>query len=121
MILAVLAYLCDGLQNLLWFAFSINGVTAGSLLGIFLLGLLTQRKSNVANTLAMVASSATMAVLLVLIDYYKVLNLGWSWLLVIGTVSTFALAWLLGPLLDNSKHSVSDAPAQAPTPLPAGS
>jgi len=28
------------------------------------------------------------------------LALGWSWIVVIGTVLTFALGWLLGPVLD---------------------
>lgn len=114
--LAVIAYFCDGLKNILWFAFEINGVTAGSLLGVFLLGLLTTRKSNVANTVAMVLSTLTTGTLLVLIEYYHAIALGWSWLIVIGTALTFALGWLLGPLLDNSARSASDAPAEQPQP-----
>jgi Na+/proline symporter len=45
-ILAVLAYLLSFLDKILWLAFKIGGVTFGSLLGVFLLGLLTKRRSN---------------------------------------------------------------------------
>jgi len=117
LLLALMAWSCRSFEGMLWFAFKINVVTAGSLLGIFLLGLLTQRRSNRANTLAMVASALAMGVLLVLSEK-KVIGLGWSWLIVLGTLSTFGLAWMLGPFLDYSKRSPADAPAQAPRPLP---
>jgi hypothetical protein len=29
--------------------------------------------------------------------------LGWTWLIVIGTALTFALGWLLGPVLDGPR------------------
>ncbi|OGS01064.1 MAG: hypothetical protein A3G41_05200 [Elusimicrobia bacterium RIFCSPLOWO2_12_FULL_59_9] len=116
LILAVIAYGCRSFEGMLWFAFKINGVTAGSLLGIFLLGLLTRRRANAANTIAMVTSAFCMGCLLYLSEM-KLIDLAWSWLIVIGTVSTFVGAWLLGPRLDWSKSSVADAPADAP---PAG-
>lgn len=98
-ILAALAYIFSFFDKFLWLAFKIGGVTFGSLLGVFLLGLLTTRRSNRANVLAMTASAAAMAALLVLSET-KVIGLGWSWLVILGTVLTFALGWLFGPVLE---------------------
>ena len=59
LLLAVIAWLCAaGSGRMLWLAFKINGVTAGSLLGVFLLGLLTKRVANRVNVVAMVFSAA---------------------------------------------------------------
>ncbi|MBI4656572.1 MAG: sodium/solute symporter [Elusimicrobia bacterium] len=106
-ILAAIAYFCKAAEGMLWLAFKINGVTAGSLLGVFLLGLFTSRKSNKANVFAMILSSVLMAVLLVLSEK-KIIALGWSWLIVFGTAITFGLGWLLAPVLDNERNSEID-------------
>src|SRR6266511_3559087 len=98
-ILAALAYALSFFDQILWLAFKIGGVTFGSLLGVFLLGLLTQRRSNRANAWSMVASAMLMLVLLVLSEK-KILPVGWSWLVIWGTVLTFAGGLLLAPLLD---------------------
>lgn len=92
--LAFIAWSCRSFEGMLWFAYQINGVTAGSLLGVFLLGLLTRCKSNRENVFAMVLSSALMLTLLVL-SKTGMINLAWSWLIVLGTTGTFALSWLL--------------------------
>lgn len=98
LLLAVIAWLCAaGSGRMLWLAFKINGVTAGSLLGVFLLGLLTARVSNKVNVLAMFAS-ACFAGLTLYLSEKGLAPVGWSWIVVIGTVSTFSLAWLLAPL-----------------------
>ena len=98
LLLAVIAWLCaSGSGRMLWLAFKINGVTAGSLLGVFLLGLLTARISNKVNVLAMFAS-ACFAGLTLYLSEKGLAPIGWSWIVVIGTVSTFSLAWLLAPL-----------------------
>ncbi len=93
--LAVIAYAFSHFEKILWLAFKIGGVTYGSLLGIFLLGLLTRRKANLVNVLSMAVSSLSMLVLLVLSEK-KMIALGWSWLLLIGTFMTFGLSWVLG-------------------------
>jgi len=96
-LLAALAWLCaSGSGRMLWLAFKINGVTAGSLLGVFLLGLLTRRGGNKSNVVAMVFSAAMAGVILYLSEK-GVAKIGWSWIVVIGTCSTFTLGWLLGP------------------------
>ncbi|MFH0962975.1 MAG: sodium/solute symporter [Planctomycetota bacterium] len=98
-VLALLAFACSYFTGILWLAFKVLAVTGGSTLGVFLLGVLTKRKANRANVIAMIASALAMALLLVLSET-KIVAIGWSWLIVIGTATTFALAYALAPLLD---------------------
>ena len=49
----------------------------------------------------MAIMAAVNASLLVLSEK-GILPLGWSWLVIVGTLGTFALSWVLGPLLDSS-------------------
>jgi solute:Na+ symporter, SSS family len=97
LILAALALGCAPFQGILWVAFKVLAVTGGGTLGVFLLGLLTKRRGNWANVAAMTASAAAMAVLLYLSEK-KIIGLGWSWLIVIGTVATFVLGYLFSLL-----------------------
>jgi solute:Na+ symporter, SSS family len=98
-ILGFLAYGFSHFDKILWLAFKIGGVTFGSLLGVFLLGLLTERKANRANVVAMTASAFLMLTLLILSETGR-LALGWTWLVILGTLLTFALGWVLGPALE---------------------
>ena len=97
--LAFIAYSCRSAEGMLWLAYKVNGVTAGSLLGVFLLGLLTSRRSNNGNVAAMFVSAAVAGAALYLSETGRI-ALGWSWMIVIGTSLTFALGWLLGPVFD---------------------
>jgi SSS family solute:Na+ symporter len=86
--------------QMLWTVFKIAGVTSGSLLGVFLLGLLTRRRVNDwANVIAMVAMAFVNLVLLVLSEVH-VLRFAWSWLVVFGTLGTMLLAVALSPAVD---------------------
>jgi SSS family transporter len=93
-ILAAIALACSPVQNILWFAFQIFSVTGGATLGIFLLGVLTNRSGNVGNVIAMIVSTLCMIALLILshpdLGYIK---LAWSWLIVLGTGTTFVLGY----------------------------
>ncbi len=123
-ILAMLAYACRDLKgNVLWFAFQIVSVTGGSTLGVFLLGILTKRRSNRGNVAAMVISAFLMTMMLLLYSkpdfvvriiaavpwnwlttVLKTLGeIAWTWLIVIGTVVTFGLGYLLGPVMDKAE------------------
>jgi SSS family transporter len=93
LVLGLIALACDPVENILWFAFQIFSVTGGATLGVFLLGVLTKRKSNIANIPAMIISTLAMTALLIL-SYCEVINLAWSWLIVIGTITTMALSCL---------------------------
>ncbi len=97
--LAGIAYFFSFFDKMLWLAFKIGGVTYGSLLGVFLLGLLTKRKGDKAAAVAMGVMAAVNASLLLLSES-GVLPLGWSWLVIIGTAGTFGLGWALAPALD---------------------
>jgi solute:Na+ symporter, SSS family len=94
-ILAFVAYFFSHFDKILWLAFKIGGVTYGSLLGVFLLGLLTTRRVNRVNVLAMALSAVGMLALLILSEK-KIVPIGWTWLLVIGTFLTFGIGWLFG-------------------------
>ncbi|MCK4294023.1 MAG: hypothetical protein KAY65_12560, partial [Planctomycetes bacterium] len=98
LVLAAIAFACAPVENILWFAFKILSITGGPLLGVFLLGLLTKRKGNLGNIPAMLISTGLCLVLLLLMKN-ETINLGWTWLVVIGTVMTFVLAYLLGPIM----------------------
>ena len=100
-LLAALAYGFSFFDQFLWLAFKIAGVTFGSLLGVFLLGLITPVRANLANTAAMVIMALVNLVLLVLAETGAI-ALGWSWLVILGTIGTMALAPLLAPLLDRN-------------------
>ena len=94
-ILAFIAYFFSHFEKFLWLAFKIGGVTYGSLLGVFLLGLLTNRRCNLVNVIAMAFSALGMLVLLILSEK-NIIPLGWTWLLLIGTFLTFATGWIFG-------------------------
>ncbi len=102
-LLACVAYFFSHFDKILWLAFKIGSVTYGSLLGVFLLGFLTERKTNRANVLGMFGSAVGMLVLLVLSEK-KIIPLGWTYLLVMGTVTTFATGWILG---EDEKDQIS--------------
>ena len=93
LILAIIAFACDPVENILWFAFQIFSVTGGATLGVFLLGVLTKCKTNLGNVAAMLVSTSSMVVLL-LLSHGGYIKLAWSWLIVIGTAMTFILGYL---------------------------
>jgi SSS family transporter len=94
-VLGALAHAFSAFSQILWLAFKIAGVTFGSLLGVFLLGLLGRRSiADLANVVAMVVMAAVNLGLLVLSEK-KVLAFAWSWLVILGTAGTMALAWSL--------------------------
>jgi Na+/proline symporter len=84
--------------QMLWVVFKVAGVTFGSLLGVFLLGLLTTRPVvDWANVAAMIAMALVNLALLVLSEM-KILAFAWSWLVVLGTAGTVLLALLFSAL-----------------------
>ena len=93
--LALIAWACGPVQNILWFAYQVFSLTGGAVLGVFLLGLLTRRKANRGNVLAMVLSTVLTTTLMVL-SKLEVIPLAWSWLIVVGTATTVGIGYLLG-------------------------
>jgi Na+/proline symporter len=101
-LLALLAWGFSFFSGFLWLAFKIAGVTFGSLLGVFLLGLLTRAGGDRANAVAMVLMAGINLALLVLSETGRI-GLGWSWLVILGTAGTMVLSPLLAPLLDRRR------------------
>ncbi|MDD5326898.1 MAG: sodium/solute symporter [Phycisphaerae bacterium] len=92
-ILGSIAFACDSVENILWFAFEIFSLTGGATLGVFIFGVLTKRKTNFGNVIAMIASTSSMTILL-LLSHKGYIKLAWSWLIVVGTIMTFTLSYL---------------------------
>lgn len=99
-----IAYFFSFFDKMLWLAFKIGGVTYGSMLGVFLLGLATKRKGDKAVVVAMGTMAVVNATLLLLSEK-GFIPLGWSWLVIIGTAGTFGLGWVLAPALDGEGRS----------------
>jgi len=114
LVLAGIAAAFAPVKNILWFAFQILSLTGGPMLGVFLLGLLTRRKANRTNIPAMLFSTGVCVILLLLIQK-GTLELGWSWLIIIGTAITFVLGYLLGLETENRGKRTEDR-RQTPTP-----
>jgi SSS family transporter len=110
-ILAGVAYFFSHFEKFLWLAFKIGGVTYGSLLGVFLLGLLTKRRGNQVNVAAMSLAALAMLGLLILSEK-QILPLGWTWLLLLGTFLTFTIGWLFGKKAENDANFEGKCHAQ---------
>jgi Na+/proline symporter len=97
-VLALLAHAFSAFDGILWLAFKIAGVTFGSLLGVFLLGLLSRRPvADAANVIAMIVM-ALVNLLLLILSETGTLRFAWSWLVILGTAGTVALALALSAL-----------------------
>lgn len=93
LILALIAYALKDAEGFLWLTFQIASVTYGALLGVFLLGIVTKRGSDSGNWIAMLSTGAICVTLLTLIKL-EYIQLGWSWLILIGTLWTFGIGAL---------------------------
>lgn len=82
-ILFVIGYASTGVKSVLEAALGIASIVYGSLLGVFLLGLLTKRPGEIAAMTGMVAGLATM----LFIRFAT--PIAWTWHVLIGTVVTF--------------------------------
>ena len=103
LILGAIAHFFSAFDRILWLAFKIAGVTFGSLLGVFLLGLLSRRRvADGANAIAMLVMAVVNLVLLVLSETH-VLDFAWSWLVILGTAGTIALALVLSALAPRAR------------------
>jgi SSS family transporter len=92
LILAALAALFAASEAALSFAFKAGGVASGPMLGVFLFGLAGQRRGDTAVAAAFVATAVVDLFLLVLSEN-GLLPISWSWLVVLGAVLAYALAW----------------------------
>lgn len=92
-ILAIIAFACEPIENILWFAFEIFSLTGGAMLGVFLLGVMTKRKSNLGNVAAMIITTLCI-IAISLLCHAGYIKLAWSWLIVMGTALMFSLGYI---------------------------
>ena len=91
--LFLIALLAKGWGSVLQAGLSIASILYGSLLGVFLLGLLTRRVGEVAAMIAMSAGLVTM----LYIKFFT--NIAWTWYVLIGTSMTFAIGYTVSVFL----------------------
>jgi len=98
LVLMGMAWILRESGTFLWLAFKITSLTYGSLLGVFLLGRFSRRGSDRGNLTAMLAGTAIAALGLWLVESGR-LPLAWTWLLLVGALTTF----LIGLIPSNSR------------------
>ena len=91
-ILAIIAFLLKDAEGFLWLTFKIGSVTYGSLLGIFLLGILSRSGSDSGNWIGMLSGAILCGFLLIMIEK-EIVSLGWTWLILIGAAWTFFFSY----------------------------
>ena len=96
LVLMAVAWLLRDGGTFLWLAFKITSLTYGSLLGVFLLGRFTARGSDRGNLFAMLAGTGVAAAGLWLVETGR-LPLAWTWLLLVGTFTTFIVGFSSKP------------------------
>ena len=101
-ILVAIAIACRNIQGVLWLGLRIVGFTYGAMLGIFLLGTLVKRGSNLGNIIAMFSS---VIVTLIIFKLEPHLHISWPWIIVIGMLWTFAWGYVLDGLGKTNRQS----------------
>jgi SSS family transporter len=100
-ILMAIAIASRNTQGVLWLGLKIGSFTYGALLGIFLLGTLVKRGSNLGNIIAMFTS---VPVTLTIYLLESRLHISWPWIIVIGSVWTFVLGYFLDSLGEEGRQ-----------------
>jgi Na+/proline symporter len=109
LVLGGLGYYFSSKDAAIWIGLKIGGIAFGSLLGAFLVALLTGIRARRAPTVAMLLNAGLMGWLLYGIEQ-KHLWLAWQWLVLIGTLNTMGLIAVLRHVLDRE-------PSEAAAPL----
>lgn len=115
-LLGGLAMFFSRFDGVLWVGFKVGAVTLGSLLGVFLYGLLFKSRARLSPAIAMGTNAALMAIVLYLSET-KVIWLSWGWLAIFGTLLTMGLTRVFGLIL-GEQRSADSAPGSAPIEAP---
>ncbi len=92
-VLIVIAMLAQHLhQSVLELALTIASVPYGSMLGIFLLGVLTKRATGRGAVLGASLGLATLG-LVILGNAAHIVSIAWTWYVAVGTIVTFVAGW----------------------------
>lgn len=118
-VLAALAFAFSFFDKILWLAFKISGVTFGSLLGVFLLALTSKRPLRDGANVAAMILMALVNLCLLYLSETGALEFAWSWLVILGTAGTIALALALDGLFRLAGGASGTPPADTPaSPTP---
>ena len=96
--LVLIAFLSRGTPEVLILGLKIGTFTYGALLGVFLLGFLTERGSDQGNAVSIILSIAA----ILLIAYYT--EVSWVWYVMIGTLITFFVGYLFPAKQQSQKY-----------------
>jgi solute:Na+ symporter, SSS family len=97
-ILVVLAFLSRGVESVLEAGLTIASITYGSLLGVFLLGVLTRKANESGSILGLGVGLSSMLAIWYYSTYYNAI--AFTWYVLIGTVITFSVGYLASLYLD---------------------
>ena len=93
-VLIVIALIAQHLhESVLVLALTIASVPYGSMLGIFLLGVLTKRATSRGALTGALLGLLTL-ILIVAGKGLGIVNIAWTWYVVIGTLATFSVGWV---------------------------
>ncbi len=90
-------------ESVLELALTIASVPYGAMLGIFLLGTLT-RRANARGTLTGAVLGLATLLLIVIGKALGMVDIAWTWYVVIGTLVTFSVGWLASREVKNARH-----------------
>jgi len=94
-VLGIVAYSFKNISGMLWFAFEINGVTSGSMLGVFLLGIFTKKSYRVGYVIFSMIFSSLLCLFMMIGNRLNYFNIPWSSFVLIGTFISFLLPQIL--------------------------
>lgn len=92
--LVALAILSRGITSVLEAGLTIASITYGSMLGVFLLGILTSRATERGSIWGMAAGLASMLALWYFNEHRNLHFIAWTWYVLTGTVITFCVGYL---------------------------
>jgi SSS family solute:Na+ symporter len=99
-ILTLLAILSRGVKSVLEAGLTIASITFGSMLGVFLLGVLTKK----ANEKGSITGMATGLLSMIAIWYFS--SIAFTWYVLIGTVITFSVGYAASLVFEHRKEQV---------------
>lgn len=92
--LGFIAFFSHKVEGMLWFAFEINGITSGSLLGVFLLGMFSKFKGYKEVIFSMILSSL-ICLSFMIGNKLNITSIPWSSFVIIGTLTSFLLPQII--------------------------
>jgi solute:Na+ symporter, SSS family len=101
-VLVLLAIMSRGVHSVLEAGLTIASITYGSMLGVFLLGILTRKANEKGSITGMVAGLFSMLAI------WRFSAIAFTWYVLIGTAITFAIGYSASILLTNRRWKESD-------------